>query len=127
MDGDVMVEPAKCDQIVHIGPPAMGPGNDVMDLEPVSGRAALHGATTVTTEDMTAQFPAHRPRPSSQIERSALLGDLNQVDIPVTEDPFEHSRSDSRSGHDGNTALSAGFDCRLGVDDHRNVDRCAFL
>jgi hypothetical protein len=95
----------------------------MMGFQSVSGRASFYGASTVTVEDMTSQFPAHRPGPSSQIERSALLVDPDQVDIPVTDDLFEHSRSEPGPCNDGNTTLSAGFDCRLGVDDYRHIDR----
>jgi hypothetical protein len=95
----------------------------MVNLEPVSGGTAFHGASTITVEDMTAQFRFDRAGSSSQVERSAVLGEADQVDIPVAEKLFEHSGSESRSGHDGNTAFSAGFDCRLGVDDHRHIDR----
>ncbi len=65
----------------------------MMDFESIVERAALDGASTVTMEDMTSQFPAHRPRSASQIERFALSTDPDQVDRPVTDDLLETARS----------------------------------
>ena len=97
-----------------------------MDFDPVSGRAAFHGATPIPMEDMTPQLPVHGPGTPSQIERSAISGDSDHIDDPVTEDLFEGARSQSRTCKDRNTALCAGFDCNVGVDDHRHLDRHRF-
>ena len=52
----------------------------MMDFEPVVERAAFHGASTVTVEDMTSQFPAHGPGSAAEIERFAVLGEADHVD-----------------------------------------------
>ena len=45
----------------------------MMDLESIVERATVEGAASVTVEDMTSQFPAHRPGASAQIKWLALL------------------------------------------------------
>lgn len=54
-----MVIPAEADQIVDVGVPSVGPGEDMVDFEPVSAGTPFHDATTIPVEDMTTQFPAH--------------------------------------------------------------------
>ena len=94
----------------------------MVDLEPITERAAFHGASAITVEDMTSEFPAHSPGSASQIERF-VLGETDQVHIPVAEDLFEGARSQSRTGKDGNTTFAAGLRRRWGVDDHCHIDR----
>ena len=119
---DVVVIPADGDQIVRIGLSTVGPGEDMMYLEPITERAAFHGAASITVEDMTSEFPAHGPGSASQIERF-VLGATDQIHIPVAEDLFEGARSHSRTSKDGNTTLPAGLRRRSGVDDYGHIDR----
>ena len=79
-----------------------------MYLEPITERAAFHGAASITVEDMTSEFPAHGPGSASQIERF-VLGATDQIHIPVAEDLFEGAGSQSRTSKDGNTTLPAGL------------------
>ena len=41
VDDDLMVEPAECDQILWVGPSALGPGGAVVDFDPVGGVASV--------------------------------------------------------------------------------------
>jgi hypothetical protein len=69
----------------------------MMNFEPVVERAAVHCAASITVDDMTSEFPTHGPRPASQVERFALLGEADQVDIAVADDFFEDSRTETWS------------------------------
>jgi hypothetical protein len=73
--------------------------------------------------DMTTQFPAHSAGTSPQIERSAVFGDPDQVDPPMTEDLLESSRSDPGSGQNPSAGLTTGLRCGPGVDHHRHIHR----
>jgi hypothetical protein len=119
----MVVIPAEADQIVAIGLSAVGPGKDMMDFEPVSRRAAFHGATPIPMEDMTPKLPVHGPGTTSQIERSPGLVDPDQVDPRMTEDPFEGAGSDPGSRKDSDPLLRLGFDCGVGVDNHHHINR----
>ena len=98
----------------------------MMDFESIVERAAVHCAASITVEDMTSEFPTHGPRPASQVERF-VLGETDQVHIPVAEDLCEGSWSKSRTGKHGNATLAAGFRRRWGVDDHCQIDRRGFF
>ena len=93
----------------------------MVDLEPITERAAFHGASAITVEDMTSEFPVHSPGSASQIERF-VLGETDQVHIPIAEDLCESARSQSRTGKDGNATFAAGFLRSSGVDDHCHID-----
>ena len=55
VDRYVMVVPAQSDQLVGVGPASVGPGSDVVDLEPVAAGATFHGAPSVPGEDVMFQ------------------------------------------------------------------------
>ena len=93
----MVVIPAEGDQIVGIGLSAMRPGDDMMDFEPIVERAAVDGAASVTVENMPSQFPAHGAGTAAEIEWFAVLGEADQIDIPVTDDLFEGSRTETWS------------------------------
>ena len=94
----------------------------MMDFESIIERAAVHCAASITVEDVTPQFPAHRPGSAAEIERS-VLGETDKVHIPIAQDLCEGARSQSRTSNDGNTTFAAGFRRRWGVDDHCHIDR----
>ena len=91
--------------------------------ESVVERAAFHGAFPVTMQDVTSQLPAHGPGTATQIQRFAVLGAADQVDIPVAQDLLEGSRSQTWSSEDTDPLLPIGFGSRPGVEDHRHIDR----
>lgn len=51
VDHYLMVEPAKSDQIVRVGGPALRPGGDVVDFESVSAVTSVCGASVAVTVD----------------------------------------------------------------------------
>jgi hypothetical protein len=124
--GDVVVIPAEGDQIVGIGLSTVGPGDDMVDLQAITEGTAVDSATSVTVENMPSQVSAHGSGSASQVEWFAFLGEADQIDIPVTENLFERTGSESRPGQDRNTGLPLGFCSIAGVDDHRHVDRSRF-
>ena len=98
----------------------------MMDFESIVEWAAFHRALAVTMEDMTSQFPVDRPRSASQIKWLALPDEANQVDVPITDDLFERSGSQTFSGQHSDPGLPTRFGGSTSVDDYRNVDRRGF-
>jgi hypothetical protein len=56
-----MVIPAEGDQIVRIVIPTPAAGLDMMNLESIVERTAVHSALAVAMEDMTPHLGAHSP------------------------------------------------------------------
>ena len=97
MDHDMVVEPAQGGEVLCVGCSAVGPGHDVMRLEPVPADTALGGANTaVTGEDETSESGWNGTTPTSHVHRYTVFGSSGDFDHPVTQDRFDRGRSDPR-------------------------------
>jgi hypothetical protein len=56
----------------------------MVDFEPVTGGAAVHGATAIPVDDVMSQLPVHGPTTPSQIDGPAMLDKPNLFDLPIT-------------------------------------------
>jgi hypothetical protein len=103
-----MVIPAKGDEVVGMVIPALGSGNDVVDLEAITG---------TTTLDRTApELPGHDQRPQGGGNRLHQVGVPNSVEIggdhphsPFTEDLGEEVGSELGARGEGGTGLALGL------------------
>lgn len=83
----------------------------------------FYRAAAVPVEDMTTQLAGNRPGGTSQIERFPGLADPDQIDLAVTEDLFEGSRTDPGTGQDRHSHLTICFCCGARVDGDGQIDR----
>ena len=56
MDDDVMMKPTECYEVVGVGWSALGPGDDVVGLEPIAAGAAVGGAAAIPKQDNPPQY-----------------------------------------------------------------------
>ena len=85
VDGDVVVVPAKGDEVVRVVAPALASGPDVVYLEPVSALAAVDSAAPlVTLEDVEPGGPGYGFSQVAVTDR-VFPNDVDP-DLAVTED-----------------------------------------
>ena len=76
MYDDMVMEPTKCCEVVGVGGSALGPGDDVVGLEPIPGDTSVGGAASVPIQDGSPQFGCnHSGRSSGCQWLTALEGD----------------------------------------------------
>jgi hypothetical protein len=116
MDDHVMMEPTKRCQVIGIGWPAPGPGDDVMRLEAVSAGAPVSGASTVAMQDETAKPVRDDPGATTHGQRTAP-GGPDHLEIGRTGNPIENL------GVDGGRPADLGAVAVEEDRDQRNVGR----
>lgn len=98
VDDDLMVVPAEDDQLTLIGPPALGPEGQMMNLEPVPAGATVGGTSE---SGLSEQHPFQRwrscPGPSSVIHISPVGRPGHDFNVGVTQDRFESVATDPDS------------------------------
>ena len=57
----MMVKPAECYEVVRVGWSALGPGDDVVGLEPVAAGAAVGCTSSIPVEDGSPEFGCNHP------------------------------------------------------------------
>ena len=70
----MMVVPTQCGEIVWVGSPALGPGDTVVGLEPVSGDTSVGCAATIPVEDESSKFGWDDPGGPSHTQRLSVGG-----------------------------------------------------
>jgi hypothetical protein len=87
VDDDLMMEPAERYQIVGVGLSAFRPGDDVVDLEPVSALAAVGGAgVPVLVDDGPSQGGWDGPLSSPVDQGWSRLRSGGDFDACIAED-----------------------------------------
>jgi hypothetical protein len=81
MDHDVVVKPAKGDEVFRISRPTFRPGDHVVSLESISTRTPLSGASAIAMENESSQAVWDDPAPSPNRQRSAIHG-TDQFEAP---------------------------------------------
>ncbi len=118
VDHNVVVVPAQGGEVVCVGWSALGPGVDVVGLEPVSADAAFDGAdASVSVEDEAAEAGWDDPGSASHVDRCPVGGSAGDFDDALAEDGFDRVGSDSGSGFDNGPGFAVGGCGVVGVDE----------
>jgi hypothetical protein len=123
VNDDVMVVPAQRCQVLRFVASAVGPRQDVVWLEPISGATPVDCATAVSPEDESSNRGWDRARPVGRDYRSAVAHS-HDVDRAGAEDALERPRTDSQSvAGDLGARLASARCSKVSVDEYGHGGR----
>jgi hypothetical protein len=122
MDHYVVMEPAKADEILSVGPTPTAPGDDVMGFDPISRIATVTGAgIAVAIEDRPLQGGRDDALSASVFHEPAVISSHRDLCDGIAEDRFQRIRPDFGARLEDDPGPGVSWCGLAGIDEHGDL------